>query len=296
MKLLTFAKEGRLALGVKVDSGILDLEAALKVQTNDQIQTSIMDVIAGGKEVVDAIEAYLKSLPDKTHFIKKEEEIQWGPCVTQPNKIICVGLNYRKHADETNLPYPETPILFNKFNNALTGHKGEVAIPKMSEKVDYEVELGVVIGKEAKHVSKENALEYVFGYCTANDISARDLQMKTNQWLLGKTCDGFSPVGPYLVTADEVADPNNLRLKTYVNGELRQDSNTNDMIFHVDEIISYISQHMTLTPGDLILTGTPSGVIMGLPQELQVYLKPGDAVTVEVEKLGGLMNKFIEER
>ena len=158
------------------------------------------------------------------------------------------------------------------------------------------MELGIVIGKKTKNVSKEDALSHVFGYCTVNDLSARDLQMRTHQWLLGKTCDDFSPAGPYLVTADEVGDPNNLSLKTYVNDELRQDSNTSDMIFSCAEIVSYISQHMTLVPGDLILTGTPEGVVFGLPADQRVYIQPGDVISVEIEKLGKLTNKFVEEK
>ncbi|MFS0634325.1 fumarylacetoacetate hydrolase family protein [Mesobacillus foraminis] len=298
MKFLTFNKEGKQTLGVKMDNRIVDLEAALAERPNDRIPTTIMDVIAGGEDAVNAIDDYIRNLSIEadSSFLKNEEEIKWAPCVTQPNKIICVGLNYRKHADETNAAYPEVPILFNKFNNTLTGHNCEIAVPKVTEKLDYEVELGVVIGKEAKYVEKENALDHVFGYCTVNDLSARDLQMKTPQWLLGKTCDDFSPMGPYLVTADEVGDPNNLNLKTYVNGEVRQNSNTSDMIFYVDEIVSYISQHMTLTPGDVILTGTPEGVVLGYPSEKQVYIKPGDEVTVEIEKLGKLTNRFVEEK
>ncbi|TCN25124.1 fumarylacetoacetate hydrolase family protein [Mesobacillus foraminis] len=298
MKFLTFNKEGKQTLGVKMDNRIVDLEAALAVRPSDRIPTTIMDVIAGGEDAVNAIDDYIRNLSIEadSSFFKNEEEIKWAPCVTQPNKIICVGLNYRKHADETNAAYPEVPILFNKFNNTLTGHNCEIAVPKVTEKLDYEVELGVVIGKEAKYVEKENALDHVFGYCTVNDLSARDLQMKTPQWLLGKTCDDFSPMGPYLVTADEVGDPNNLNLKTYVNGEVRQNSNTSDMIFYVDKIVSYISQHMTLTPGDVILTGTPEGVVLGYPSEKQVYIKPGDEVTVEIEKLGKLTNRFVEEK
>ena len=297
MKLVTIKKEGKHVLGVKIENGIIDLEEALRESPNNQVHTKIMEVIDGGNEAISALEDYISKLPieNKQNYIKDEEDVEWGPCVTQPNKIICVGLNYRKHADETNSPYPEVPILFSKFNNTLTGHKCKIAVPKVTQRLDYEVELGVVIGKEAKYVSKEDALDYVFGYCTANDLSARDLQKKTHQWLLGKTCDDFSPIGPYLVTADEVPNPNNLQLKTYVNGEKRQDSNTSDMIFYVDEIVSYISQHMTLTPGDVILTGTPEGVIIGYPREKRVYLKPGDVVTVEVEKLGTLTNKLIEE-
>lgn len=298
MKLVTFIKEGKQVLGVKIENGIIDIEAALSEIPNEQVQTNIMEVIAGGQETISVLEDYLSTLPtsNEASYLKNEEEIQWGPCVTQPNKIICVGLNYRKHADETNAPYPEVPILFNKFNNTLTGHKCEIAVPKVTKQLDYEVELGVVIGKKAKYVSKEDALDHVFGYCTVNDLSARDLQLRTPQWLLGKTCDDFSPMGPYLVTADEVGNPNNLQVKTYVNGKVRQDSNTSDMIFYVDEIVSYISQHMTLTPGDVILTGTPEGVVLGYPAEKQVYIQPGDEVTVEIEKLGMLTNTFIEEK
>ncbi|MBO1513304.1 fumarylacetoacetate hydrolase family protein [Metabacillus bambusae] len=298
MKLVTFIKEGKQVLGVKIENGIIDLEVALSEKPNEQVQTNIMEVIAGGQETISVLEDYLSTLPtsNKASYLKNEDEIQWGPCVTQPNKIICVGLNYRKHADETNAPYPEVPILFNKFNNTLTGHKSEIAVPKVTKQLDYEVELGVVIGKKAKYVSKKDALDHVFGYCTVNDLSARDLQLRTPQWLLGKTCDDFSPMGPYLVTADEVGNPNNLQVKTYVNGEVRQDSNTSDMIFYVDEIVSYISQHMTLTPGDVILTGTPEGVVLGYPVEKQVYIQPGDEVTVEIEKLGLLTNIFIEEK
>lgn len=297
MKLVTINKKGKYVLGVKVENGIIDLEEALKEWPNNQVHTNIMEVISGGQEVISTLDDYISNLPidTQTGYLKNEDEVQWGPCVTQPNKIICVGLNYRKHADETKSPYPEVPILFSKFNNSLTGHKCEIAVPKVTQRLDYEVELGVVIGVEAKYVGKENALDYVFGYCTANDLSARDLQKKTHQWLLGKTCDDFSPIGPYLVTKDEVGDPNNLQLKTYVNGEIRQDSNTSDMIYYVDEIVSYISQHMTLTPGDVILTGTPEGVIIGYPKEKRIYLKPGDEVTVEVEKLGILTNMLIEE-
>lgn len=296
MKLLTITKDEKQLLGVKIEAGIIDIAGALQVKPNKSIPVNIMDVLNGGDEVLQLLQAYVKDLDvDNAKYVYQEDDIQWGPCVTNPNKIICVGLNYRKHADETSSPYPEYPILFNKFNNTLTGHKSDIAVPAVTEKLDYEVELGIVIGKKAKNISKKDALDYVFGYCTANDLSARDLQMRTQQWLLGKSCDDFSPVGPYLVTRDEVGNPNNLNLRTIVNGEERQNSNTADMIFFCDEIVSYISKHMTLTPGDIILTGTPEGVIMGYPPENQVFLKPGDVVTVEIEKLGSLTNRFIEE-
>lgn len=282
---------------MKKEETLIDVSAALSENPNESVPRTVMEILRGGKEAFNCLENFINGI-DLTYskITLQEEAIQWGPCVTEPNKIICVGLNYRKHADETHSPHPEVPILFNKFNNTLTGHKCEIEVPKVTDQLDYEVELGIVIGKEAKNVSKERALDYVFGYCTANDLSARDLQMTTSQWLLGKSCDHFSPIGPYLVSSDEVGNPNNLKLKTLVNGEVRQDSTTSDMIFYCDEIVSYISKHMTLTPGDLILTGTPEGVIMGYPKDQQVYLKPGDEVTVSIEKLGVLTNKFIEEK
>lgn len=290
MKLVTFIKDGQQALGVKVEAGIVDAAKA-------GLPWDVMDVIEGGAEKVAELERAIGGLDlsSESGLLLDEASLEWGPCVTKPNKIICVGLNYRKHAEETNAPIPEYPILFNKFNNTLTGHLKSVAVPKVTEKLDYEAELVVVIGKKTKDVAKEKALEHVFGYACVNDLSARDLQLRTQQWLLGKTCDDFSPLGPYLVTADEVGNPNNLEMKTTVNGEVRQHSNTSDMIFYVDEIVSYISRHMTLVPGDIILTGTPEGVVLGLPPEQQVYLKPGDEVTIEIEKLGSLTNRFVAE-
>jgi 2-keto-4-pentenoate hydratase/2-oxohepta-3-ene-1,7-dioic acid hydratase in catechol pathway len=178
--------------------------------------------------------------------------------------------------------------LFSKFNNTLAAARQPVKLPEVATQYDYEVELGVVIGKRAAMVTEETALDYVLGYCTANDLSARDLQMRTSQWLLGKSLDGFCPVGPYLVTRDEVADPQKLELHTWVNGQERQNSNTADMIFSVAEVISYTSRYMTLDPGDLIITGTPEGVILGMPQP-RTWLKAGDEVAVEVQGLGRLV-------
>lgn len=297
MKLLTFLKEGNHALGIKTDKGIIDVEAASKLTSQTEAPTDIMDVIQQSEAAVKALaaleEAALSS--GDSSVLLDEEGLTFAPCVTRPSKIICVGLNYRKHADETNSPYPKTPILFNKFSNALAGHQEPVAVPRVTEKLDYEAELTIVIGKRAKNVDQAEALQYVFGYCNGNDLSARDLQLRTAQWMLGKTCDGFAPIGPYLVTADEVGDPNDLEIKTILNGEVRQQSNTADMIFHCDEIVSYISQHMTLEPGDIIMTGTPEGVIMGYPEDKQEWIKPGDVVTIEIEKLGSLTNRFVAD-
>ncbi|WP_219838149.1 fumarylacetoacetate hydrolase family protein [Paenibacillus sp. R14(2021)] len=300
MKLISISKQGRNVLGVVTENGVIDVELALTLEAgraNTEVPSEVMTVIEGGEAALGALHGFIGSLPatGSEAYMTSENDIEWGPCVTAPNKIICVGLNYRKHAEETNAPIPAYPILFNKFNNTLTAHLKDIAVPKVTEKLDYEAELVIVIGKKTKYVAKEDALNHVFGYCAVNDLSARDLQLRTQQWLLGKSCDDFSPLGPYLVTADEVGNPNDLWIKSIVNGEVRQNSNTSDMIFPCDEIVSYVSQHMTLVPGDVILTGTPEGVVLGLPEDQQVYLKPGDEVTIEIEKLGKLTNRFVAD-
>ncbi|MFP3126176.1 fumarylacetoacetate hydrolase family protein [Ectobacillus funiculus] len=288
---VTFYKEKELRLGVKTDKGILDIEAAIvKLSKLDDIPISVGELISKGETGKQALEKLVDGVYQEDSLFYSEDSLVFGPCVPEPQKIICVGLNYKKHADECNMDYPSTPLLFSKFNNTLAGHRTEIPLPETSSQVDYEAELAIVIGKQARDVRKEEALSYVYGYCNANDVSARDLQFKTSQWLLGKSCDGFSPTGPYLVSAEEVGNPNNLRIRSIVNGEVRQDSNTSDMIFFCDEIVSYISEHMTLYPGDLILTGTPEGVIVGYPEEKRVWLKDGDEVTIEIEKLGCLTN------
>lgn len=303
MKLLNFKTENGVRLGILTERGVLDVAKArdtVPPGSDAPIPISVHEVIEGGQEAVRVLEGYTKQVTaegvDHSALWLEERELEWAACVTNPNKIICVGLNYRKHAEETHSQIPEYPILFNKFNNTIAANGEDIPLPKVSDKVDYEAELVIVIGKEAKYVPQEQALDYVFGYCAANDLSARDLQMRTPQWLLGKSCDKFSPLGPYLVTADEVGDPNRLDIKCMVNGEIRQHSNTSDMIFGIEEIVSYISQHMTLVPGDIILTGTPEGVVLGYPPEKQVYLKDGDLVTIEIEKLGILTNRMVAER
>ncbi|WP_256762130.1 fumarylacetoacetate hydrolase family protein [Cohnella sp. WQ 127256] len=294
MKLLTFIKQGQPVLGVNTDNGVLDVQAAASA-LGLKAPDSVMSVIEQGVSAIGTLEQLVAATPEGSVAWVDQADLTYGPCVTEPKKIICVGLNYRKHAEETNAAIPEYPILFNKFHNTITAHGRDIAIPRVTSKLDYEAELVIVIGKKTKYVSKEQALDHVFGYCCVNDLSARDLQLRTQQWMLGKIGDDFSPIGPYLVTADEVGDPNNLWIKSSVNGEVRQSSNTSDMIFPCDEIVSYISQHLTLEPGDIILTGTPEGVVLGYPPEKQVYLKPGDVVTIEIEKLGSLTNTFVAE-
>lgn len=294
MKWLTMNKNGAYRLGVQLEEGVLDVGAALAARPADGVPAEPMALLRSGAQGIQALADYIadlrrQGLPD----LLAEGEVPWAPCVPQPGKIICVGLNYRKHADESNLPYPPVPLLFSKYGNAIASEGADIRIPEGAAEVDYEVELGIVIGRTAASVNEAEALDYVHGYCTANDVSARDWQMRTSQWMLGKTADGFCPIGPYTVTADEVGDPQNLALKTWVNGELRQNSNTKDMIFACAEIVSYVSRHMTLEAGDVILTGTPEGVAFGMPAESRVYLKPGDVVSVEIEKLGKLTNRFV---
>jgi 2-keto-4-pentenoate hydratase/2-oxohepta-3-ene-1,7-dioic acid hydratase in catechol pathway len=290
---ITFQKQGKLCLGMKTDRGILDVEQAVASFPEYQdVPTTVGELIARGEAGKTLLAQLADRASQNSSLFLEEETLHFGPCVPEPQKIVCVGLNYKKHADECNMPYPPAPLLFSKFHNTLAGHGDEIELPQASTQVDYEAELAIVIGAQAKNVTKADALSYVYGYCNANDLSARDLQFKSSQWLLGKTCDGFCPVGPYLVSADEIGNPNDLRITATVNGEVRQDSNTSDMIFACDEIISYISEHMTLQPGDLILTGTPEGVITGYPEEQRVWLKDGDVVTIEIEKLGQLTNRL----
>ncbi|CAI6086776.1 fumarylacetoacetate hydrolase family protein [Cohnella sp. JJ-181] len=297
MKFVTIREDREFALGVASGEEIVHLGKALAAVPAQGVPTDAMELIRGGKEAVSAVERYISNLPAGPQAYRlHERDARFGPCVTNPSKIICIGLNYRKHAEESNAPIPEFPILFNKFNNTLAAHGDDIPLPnRVTAEVDYEAELAIVIGKEAKYVGKGEALEYVFGYCCVNDLSARDLQMRTHQWLLGKSLDKFSPLGPYLVTAKEVGDPNALAMRSIVNGEVRQNSSTSDMIFPCDEIVSYVSQHMTLYPGDVILTGTPEGVVLGRPIGERVYLKHGDIVTIEIEKLGSLTNRMVDE-
>jgi 2-keto-4-pentenoate hydratase/2-oxohepta-3-ene-1,7-dioic acid hydratase in catechol pathway len=284
MKLVNFKVGEQIHLGIKLEQGILDVEQAAAAYSLE-IPTNMEQVIAESEKSLSQLAALTKK---EVQFLP-EEKIVYAPCVIKPEKIVCIGLNYISHAKECNIDIPTSPVLFSKFNNALAAHNEAIPLPKAAKKFDYEAELVIVIGKKAVDVSKEDALSYVFGYTTGNDLSARDLQFRTGQWLLGKTCDHFAPIGPYLVTADEI-DPNNLDIQSKVNGEIRQSSNTRDMIFDCATIVSYISQHLTLKPGDIIFSGTPNGVIVGYPEAQQKWLKSGDEVSVSIEKIGTLVN------
>ena len=212
--------------------------------------------------------------------------------LTPPGKILCVGANYRKHIEESKMSVPTSPVLFAKFANAFAAHRQDIEIPAVTQKADYECELVLIVGKRGKNIPRARALSHLFGYTCGNDLSARDLQTVSTQWLIGKSPDHFAPVGPYAVLAGEL-NPNNLNIQTRVNGELRQSANTNDMLFDCAEIIRYASAIMTLEPGDLIFTGTPHGVAMGYPEGQQPWLKPGDVIEVEIEGIGTLENRMV---
>jgi len=293
LTLLTMRRSGEYRLGAKTGKGILDVPEAAKL-LQMRAPATMDDLLQNqdGPSLNALVDAALKSasVQGLAAVFLKEESIEFGPVATRPEKIICVGLNYRHHALEFGAPIPKQPVLFNKFNNSLHPHNQPLRLPvEIASKFDYEAELVMVIGREAKNVSENDALSYVAGYSTGNDFSARDLQMESggSQWMLGKTPDQFAPLGPYLVTGDQV-DPDNLKIECWVNGETRQSSNTSDFIFSSRKIISYISQYITMKPGDIVFTGTPEGVILGYPKEKQVWLKAGDRVACSLEKLGEL--------
>jgi 2-keto-4-pentenoate hydratase/2-oxohepta-3-ene-1,7-dioic acid hydratase in catechol pathway len=298
MILLQVRTSEGLHLGVKTQRGVVDVTAARHgtaiQQSNGGVPSNLTEMCTGGTAACEALDGFVQHLlvsDSVDSWLLDEATLIYGPCVANPGKIICIGLNYRRHVEESGMPIPTLPVLFSKFSNTIAAPGEQIVLPANAVEYDYEAELGVVIGKKAKNVNEQDALKYVLGYCNINDLSARDLQMRTSQWLLGKTLDQFSPVGPYLVTTDEVANPQALDIRCWVNGALRQNSSTADMIFNVAQLVSYISQYMTLEPGDMISTGTPEGVILGMKEKH--WLKPGDEVTIEIAGLGQLTNTMV---
>lgn len=221
------------------------------------------------------------------------DEVLLGPPVPRPGKVICIGLNYRDHAAESGMAVPESPVTFSKYPTAVIGPEKPIVLPAASSQVDYEAELAFVIGRRAKHVPIERAWEYVLGYTNLNDVSARDMQFADKQWQRGKSCDTFAPMGPAIVTREEVGDPHRLGIRLRLNGETMQDSSTSQLIFGVDHLVAFLSQTVTLEPGDVVATGTPPGV--GFARKPPVFLKPGDVVEVEIDGLGVLRNPVVEE-
>jgi 2-keto-4-pentenoate hydratase/2-oxohepta-3-ene-1,7-dioic acid hydratase in catechol pathway len=290
LTLLTMVQpDGSETLGVKLPNGILDVAVAGKALKMDAPPT-LEDLLASGN--APALQQLIDAAKDKKEFLKDEATIKFGRLFTNPGKIVCVGLNYKEHIEEAGEKLPKEPILFNKYNNTLAAHNCTIKLPSndISYKFDYETELLIVIGKTARNVWEADALDHVAGYAIGHDFSARDLQLeKGGQWMIGKTLDGFAPIGPYFVSADMI-DPNNLTIETFVNDETqpRQSSNTAKFIFNPQKVISYASRLFALEPGDIIFTGTPSGVIIGMPKDKQVWLKAGDRITSRIEKLGTL--------
>jgi len=275
-------------VGVRTTKGIVDIARAAHALGVAHPPLTVDDVISGRGDVA-ALPRLVAKAPASA--IRSESSVQYGPVVTSPPKIICVGLNYRAHIAETGEKTPPFPDLFNKYNTCLNRHGGTVAVSQIpAQQFDYESELVMIVGKTARNVPEAEALSYVFGYTTGNDFTARDPQQRVSQWMTGKTPDEFAPIGPWLVTADQIPNPQTLQIQTWVNDETtpRQDANTAQMIFNCAHILSYTSTFITLVPGDVIFTGTPSGVITGYPKDKQVWLKPGDRVRTTISKIGEL--------
>ena len=271
MKLIRFGKEGKEKPGIHLEGKNYDLSAFIKDYDESFFEQNGLEKLA--------------SIINEEKLPLVEDGQRIGSPIARPSKILCIGLNYAKHAKETGAAIPTEPILFMKSTSSLTGPFDNIIIPKNSEKTDWEVELGVVIGKKASYVSEAEAMDYVAGYVLHNDVSERAFQLERGgTWDKGKGCDSFAPLGPWLVTKDEIPNPHQLRLWLSLNGKMMQDSNTDDLIFNIPQLISYSSQFMTLLPGDVISTGTPAGVGLGFSPN--IYLKPGDIVELGIDGLG----------
>lgn len=304
MKLVSYRlknDDAPLRVGFMLDDTIVDGQQAFQLvngNVDDQMSNSLSNPTSFyqvGQSAIDKVkEVYTYCLENTVDGLERysRDQVYFGTAVPNPSKVICVGKNYVEHAKEMKSDVPDYPVLFAKFFNALIGADDTIEKTPLTEKLDYEAELTVVIGKEASRVKREEALDYVAGYTLGNDISARDLQKRTPQWLQGKSVDRSTPVGPWVVTADEVGDPGSLDIRCYVNGEERQASNTEKLIFDIPFLIEFISGIMTLNPGDIIMTGTPDGVAFGM--ESPKFLQAGDAVAVEIEKIGRMENKVQE--
>jgi 2-keto-4-pentenoate hydratase/2-oxohepta-3-ene-1,7-dioic acid hydratase in catechol pathway len=274
MKLLRFGEPGREFPGLELMDGTRIDVSSFGEDYNEHFF---------GTNGLERLETWLDENKKKCPVI--DNDVRLGPPISRPSKIVCIGLNYAKHAAESGMDVPTEPVIFFKATSSIIGPNDPVMLPKGSEKSDWEVELAVVIGKRTSYVSKEEAMDYVAGYMLHNDISERAFQLeRLGQWVKGKSCDTFAPIGPYLVTKSEIPDPHNLNLWLNLNDEKLQDSNTSDFIFDIPHVVSYLSQFMTLLPGDVISTGTPSGVGLGLDPPR--YLKAGDVMELGIKGLG----------
>jgi 2-keto-4-pentenoate hydratase/2-oxohepta-3-ene-1,7-dioic acid hydratase in catechol pathway len=282
MRLVTFQRHDSTEPGVLVGDNVVGIRAAGFPDT--------LAVIAAGPAALEKLQLWVQDPPRGETVSTRDVKLR---APLRPPKIVCVGLNYREHARESKMEIPDFPTIFAKFPTAIIGPGEPIVLPRNSSKPDYEAELAFVIGKRGRHVPAERWREYVFGYSNFNDVSARDFQMRTSQWMIGKTFDTFAPMGPAIVTADEVPDPHALDIGTVINGVTLQDHNTSDLIFKIPDLIAYLSSVFTLEPGDVISTGTPSGV--GFSYDPPRWLKPGDEVVVRVQGLGDLRNPVVAE-
>ena len=286
MRLVTFTHRGQQWLGARSGDSIIDLNAA-----DPSIPSTMREFLEAGDKALCAarvaIDAGARAIPARDVAIQAP--------IGNPEKIICIGLNYADHAAESGMPIPDEPIVFSKYASSIIGPDANIVVPSASSQVDYEVELVVVIGKRGRNIAEGDALNHVAGYMVGHDVSARDYQLEKpgGQWMMGKTFDTFAPIGPDLVTTDDVPDPHNLGIRCILNGETVQDSNTSQLIFSVPKLIAYLTHVFTLTAGDLIFTGTPPGVGMG--REPQLWLKHGDQVICEIDGLGRLKNPVVSD-
>lgn len=308
MKLVTFSREGFSRIGALLTESnqVVDLNYSYQAQLQSEgkyrykeiaeafVPAKMEAFLQGGEESRElakkAVEYALENTAAFAHkLVYNKEEVKVEAPVLNPGKMICVGHNYREHILEMGREIPENPVVFAKFANTIVGPEDDIPYYPISEQLDYEAEFAFVIGKQARNVSEEDALDYVAGYTIANDVTYRDIQRRTLQWLQGKSVEGSAPMGPWLVTTDEITDPSGLEIVLTVNGEERQRSNTKNLVFTVQKLVAFLSNLMTLEPGDIILTGTPGGV--GVAREPQVFLKDGDVVKVEIDRIGALENK-----
>jgi len=283
MKLVTFSYQGLSRVGAVVDNAVVDSLG----QTD--IPETMLEFLAAGQSALQALQQLIDSQQQRIAL----SDVKLMAPISRPGKFLGVGLNYADHIAETALEKPEYPTFFTKQSTCVIAQGEAIHVPKVSEKLDYEVELAFVIGKRCRHVSLENAHKVIAGYTLVNDVSVRDWQFRTPTWTLGKSFDTHGPMGPWIVTADAINDPHNLNLKTWIDDELRQSSNTQHMIFNCYEMIAYLTQAMTLEPGDVVATGTPSGV--GVKMKPRGYMKAGQTVKIEIEHIGSLINPVIDE-
>jgi acylpyruvate hydrolase len=290
MKLVTYKKgdSNRIGCLIELDSRVFILDLNRK---NPDLPTDMKGFLQSGETGMTLAKIAIQT--HNLHDLIPFEEVRLSAPINNPGKILCLGLNYRDHALETNKPLPDYPTIFSKYANCVIGPLEPIRVPKVSQAIDYEVELAVVIGKKTRHVSETEAMGYIAGYTALNDVSARDYQSRTTQWTSGKIFDTFAPIGPFLVTTDEITNPGNLDITLSLNDQIMQKSNTKNLIFSVPFLVSYLSQILTLEPGDIISTGTPAGV--GHVRKPPVFLKCGDLVKISIEKIGDLINPVLDE-